>query len=279
MAIKELRGKLVLITGAGSGIGRATALAFAKRGARLIATDLDAASLEGLRAEIEALGTTCATYTVDVSDEAAMRRLADDVHASSGPLDVLVNNAGIGFLGPFLESGLEHWPRVLNVNVMGVVYGCYYFIPRMIAAGGARQIVIVASAAANYPPPSVAAYATSKFGIFGFAEVLKMELTETAVGVTTVCPGVINTPIVGSSRNSASPAIGLAQQKRLLAYYQKRGSSADVVAADIVKAVTRGTDVLMTGASAKLFFNVRRISLRLARKLSYMTSQRVGYRA
>lgn len=278
MAIKELRGKLVLITGAGSGIGRATALAFAKHGARVIATDLDLAPLAGLRAEIETLGTTCATYAVDVADEAAMSRLADDVHGSSGPLDVLINNAGVGFMEPFLESNLTHWPRVLGVNVMGVVHGCYFFIPRMIAAGGARQVVIVSSGAANYPPPSVAAYATSKFGVFGFAEVLKMELTETAVGVTTVCPGVINTAIVRSSPSSVSPMVGAAQQERLRAYYQKHGASPDLVAADIVKAVQRGTDVLMTGPAAQLFFVLRRISLRLARTLTYMTARQVGYR-
>ena len=278
MAIKKLRGKLVLVTGAGSGIGRATALAFAKHGARTIATDVNRASLDALRAEIEALGATCATYAVDVSDEAAMRRLADDVHASSGPLDVLVNNAGIGFLGPFLESDLTHWPRVLGVNVMGAVHGCYFFIPRMIAAGGARAVVIVSSGAANYPPPSVAAYATSKFGVFGFAESLKMELMETAVRVTTVCPGVINTAIVGGSPSRVSPAVGAAQQERLSAYYRKNGTSPDVVAADIIKAVARGTDVLMTGAAAQLFFVLRRISLRLARKLTYMTARRVGYR-
>ncbi len=278
MAVKNLRDKNVLVTGAGSGIGRATALEFAKRGARLIATDLQPAPLETLRGEIEALGTTCTVYTVDVSDEAAMRRLADDVHVAAGPLDVLVNNAGIGFLGPFLQSDLAHWPRVLGVNVMGVVHGCYFFIPRMIAGGGTRHVVIVASAAANYPPPSVAAYATSKFGVFGFAEVLKMELAETSVRVTTVCPGVINTAIVHPTPGSVSPAVGPEQQARLQAYYREHGASPDVVAKDIVRAVRRGTDVLMTGPAAKLFFYLRRISLRLARKLTYITANRVGYR-
>ena len=278
MALKQLRGKLVLITGAGSGIGRATALAFAQHGARIIATDVNLAPLETLRAEIEALGTTCTTEAVDVSDEAAMRRLADDVHASLGPLDILVNNAGVGFLGPFLESDLTHWPRVLGVNVMGVVHGCYFFLPRMIAAGDKRAVVIVSSGAANYPPPSVAAYATSKFGVFGFAEALKMELAETSVRVTTVCPGVINTAIVHGSPGSVSPAVGPAQQERLQAYYRKHGAAPDAVAADIVRAVRRGTDVLMTGPAAQLFFVLRRISLRLARKLTYMTAHQVGYR-
>ncbi len=278
MAVKNLRDKNVLVTGAGSGIGRATALAFAKHGARLIVTDVAPAPLETLRVQIEALGTTCTSYTVDVSDEAAMKRLADEVHAAVGPLDVLVNNAGIAFLGPFLQSDLAHWPRILNVNVMGVVHGCYFFIPHMIAAGGARQVVIVASAAANYPPPSVAAYATSKFGVFGFAEVLKMELAETSVRVTTVCPGVINTAIVQPSPSSVSPAVGAEQQARLQAYYRDHGVSPDVVAKDIVKAVRRGTDVLMTGPAAKLFFYLRRISLRLARKLTYVTAKQVGYR-
>ena len=83
-----------------------------------------------------------------------MRRLAEDVAEKRGRADVLVNNAGIGYLGPFLQSSLEHWLRVFGVNVLGVVNGCYFFLPKMIAAGGRRRVVVIASGAAHYPPPN-----------------------------------------------------------------------------------------------------------------------------
>ena len=92
---------------------------------------------------VEALGVTCRTYTVDVADEPTMKALADAVDEAVGAPDVLINNAGIGHLGPFLKSDLAHWPRILGVNLMGVVHGCYHFIPKMLAAGGPRQVLIV----------------------------------------------------------------------------------------------------------------------------------------
>jgi NAD(P)-dependent dehydrogenase (short-subunit alcohol dehydrogenase family) len=280
MAITSFHGKLVVITGAASGIGRAAALAFASRGARIVASDVNAGALESVCREVEALGTTCLPYAVDVADEAAMRRFADDVEAIAGAPDVLVNNAGIGYIGPFLASDLAHWPRVLGVNVMGVVHGCYFFIPKMIEAGGDRRVLVVSSAAALYPPPSLAAYAASKFAVFGLAEVLKMELRGTRVGVTTVCPGVINTPIVTVQSGGANvaPSVSAEQVQRLQAYYAKRGVGPESVAEDMVRAVEREIDVLLTGPSAHVLFWLRRVSLRLVRALSYLSAREVGYR-
>jgi NAD(P)-dependent dehydrogenase (short-subunit alcohol dehydrogenase family) len=275
--ITNFNGKLVVITGAASGIGRAAALAFASRGARIVASDLNGQALGGVRRDVEALGATCLTYAVDVGDEGAMKRFADDVYDLAGAPDVLINNAGIGYIGRFLDSDLAHWRRILNVNVMGVVHGCYFFIPKMIEAGGDRRVLIVSSAAAQYPPPSLAAYAASKFAVFGFAEVLKMELTSSRVGVTTVCPGIINTPIV-HDRSSVSPSVSQEQIERLQAYYAKKGVGPEVVAEDMVRAVERETDVLLTGPSAKTVFWLRRISLGLVRKLGYYSAREIGYR-
>ena len=133
----------------------------------------------------------CGTYAVDVSNESAVKAVRRSGAEAVGAPDVLINNAGIGYLGPFLNSDLEHWSRVLGINLMGVVHGCYHFIPTMLAAGGPRQVLIVSSSAGNYPSPTMAVYAASKGAVWSFAEVLKMELAGTSVGVMTVCPGVI----------------------------------------------------------------------------------------
>lgn len=276
MAISELAGKQILITGAGSGIGRAAAIAFARQGANIIASDIQLTALEAVKGEVEALGVACLIYVVDVSSEAAMREFAQQVHAQVGAIDVLINNAGIAYLGLFLQSDLDHWPRVLNVNVMGVVHGCRYFIPHMIEAGGPRQVLNVASAAGNYPAPSMAAYAASKYAVAGFSEVLKMELADTEIGITTVCPGVINTAIVttGSGVSASFPA---AQIAKLQAYYAAKGCAPEVVAQDMVRAVQQGQDICLTGPAAAMVYHLKRLSLKLVRMMMISSAKKIGY--
>src|SRR5687768_12495231 len=118
-------GKVAVVTGAGSGIGRSIALLLARRGARVHAADID--------------GST--THTVDVSDAAAVERLAADVFAAEGRVDLLFNNAGIGHAGDVVETPLEDWRRIVEVNLMGVVHGVHAFVPRMLAQDGRAHIV------------------------------------------------------------------------------------------------------------------------------------------
>lgn len=276
MANVKLQGSRILITGAGSGIGRAAALAFARRGATIVAVDLTEGPLEEVKREVEGVGARCIVRAVDVRDEAAMQALADFVHAEIGALDVLVNNAGIGYLGLFLECDLAHWQRVLDVNVMGVVRGCHLFLPAMIAAGGPRRVLNVASAAGIFPAPSMAAYAASKHAVFGFSEVLKMELVDTEVGVTTVCPGIINTPIV-RARSNMGPRVTEAQLAKLQAFYVEKGCLPEAVADGMVRAVEQGEDLLLVGPLARTISWMRRLSLGLARRVTIRDARRMGY--
>lgn len=276
MPIADLKHKKVLITGAASGIGRATALAFARRGAILLLCDIDSAGLESLRLQIVDAGGTGFIYNVDVTDATAMSELATRIHATQGALDVLINNAGVGYLGRFVDSDLHHWRRVLDINLMGVVHGCHAFIPRMIEAGGPRQVLNVASAAAVFPSPSMAAYAASKHAVYGLSEVLKMELNGTDVGVTTVCPGVINTPIVANHKN-ISASVRPEQISRLQNYYQRKGCSPERVAESMVRAVLKGDDLLLVGPFARLIFQLRRISVGLLRRVVLNDARKIGY--
>lgn len=274
MAIPQLRNKQVLITGAASGIGRASALAFAREGAHIIASDLRLEPLESLQKEVQALGVNCLIHAVDVSDEAAMQAFAAWVNEQVGAPDVLFNNAGIAYLGKFLDSGLEQWQRVLKVNLMGVVHGCYHFIPLMLAAGGPRQVVNVSSTASYAPSPSMASYAASKFAVAGFCDVLRMELAGTQIGVTDVCPGVINTAITASG---AAPSMQGKQLQRLQDYYIKEGCLPDVVANDVVKAVQTGKTLVLSGPYSRLLYHLKRISRRLLFKITLGTASKVGY--
>ena len=274
MAIPELQNKQVLITGAGSGIGRASALAFARKGAHIIASDLQLEPLQSLQQEVQALGVNCMIYAVDVSDNNAMSAFASEVQQQVGAPDVLFNNAGIAFLGKFIDSGLEQWQRVINVNLMGVVHGCYHFIPMMQAAGGTRQVVNVSSTASYAPSPSMASYAASKFAVAGFCDVLRMELHGSNIGVTDVCPGVINTAITAGP--TASTMQG-EQLQRLQDYYIKEGCTPDVVANDVVQAVMSGKTLVLTGPYSRLLYHLKRISRRLLFKLTLASAHKVGY--
>lgn len=276
MSIKNFKDKVVVVTGAASGIGRATALAFAREGAKIVAADLNEEALETVLQEIEALGVSCMPYAVSVADETAMKAFADAVQERFGAPHVLINNAGIGYLGLFLQSDLEHWRRILDVNVMGVVHGCYYFLPMMIAAGGPRHVLNVSSSAGNFPSPSMGAYAASKGAVSIWTEGLKMELADSNVHVTTVCPGVINTPIV---RNWAgvAPSVPDETLAKMRDYYQREGCAPDVVAKAMLKAVRNNGDIVLSGPKVGLAYHVRRISVKLIRAIMIDFSRKAGY--
>ena len=276
MTNPELEYKKVMITGAASGIGRAAALAFARRGAHIIATDVNPQALKQLQVDIVALGGVCLIHKLDVSNCDEMKALAEHPDMKQRPIDVLINNAGIGYLGQFLQSDLTHWERVMDINLMGVVHGCYHFIPQMIKAGGTRHVLNVASVAGIYPSPAMGAYAASKHAVFGFSEVLKMELANTHVKVTTVCPGIINTAIT-QARNNISPSISEHQVERLQAYYKAKGCEPELVAEAMVRAVQKGQDLVLVGPFAKLIFHLKRLSIGLMRRVILNDARKIGY--
>lgn len=192
-------GKKCLITGAASGIGRATALAAAARGADLFLTDIDDAGLAAVVGAVQrAGGRVSAHAALDIADLAAVRRFADEVHAAHRSLDLVMNIAGISVWGPVEELEPAHWQRVVDVNLMGPIHVIQCFIPPMIAAGRGGHLVNVASAAALFGLPWHAAYSASKFGIRGLSEVLRFDLRRHGIGVSLVCPGAVDTPLVDS---------------------------------------------------------------------------------
>jgi len=278
MTINKLRGKRVLVTGAASGIGRSTAIAFAEAGAELLICDLDARRLEPVRDLILVRGATCSTWAVDVSNEEAMSEFARRVHSQGGALDVLVNNAGIACLGAFLDSPLDSWRKTLDVNVMGVVFGMRFFLPQMIEAGGARRVVNVASLAGVAPAPNMSSYAASKSAVIGLTESLALELRlqGAEVGLTTICPGIINTPITRNTSHVA-PSFDRAKLAKLQAYYEANGVSPDVVAEAIVAAVREGREMVLVGPFAKPLYHLRRLSRSLLHRVLLADARKAGY--
>ena len=250
---------LVSVTGAGSGIGRATALAFAREGAEVVVSDIDEASAKDTAARIGARGGVAYAYALDVSDADAVERFVERVCAEHGVPDIVVNNAGVGQAGAFLDTPREQYDRVLDINFGGVVNGCRSFAQRMVDRGTGGHIVNVASMAAYSPVQSMNAYATSKAAVYMFSDCLRAELDSAGIGVTTVCPGVIDTNIVHTTRFDV-PAGRQdqveARRAQLERAFSARRYGPDKVAKAIVSAVRKNKPIRPVAPEAYFAYGV-----------------------
>ncbi len=273
----QVKDRVVFVTGAGSGIGRETALAFARAGARVEATDVDTSGLDSLNSEAAAAGLTIEPARLDVTDRAAYEAMVTSLAARGRLPQIVVNNAGVGYFGSLFDTPPEAWERLLRINIMGVVNGCRLFGPLMVKAGAEGCIVNVASAASATPTPNMSAYAATKFAVEGLSDVLAMELTPTKVRVISVHPGIINTPIVRDPRGFA-PSISGAQLDDLQKYYVTNGCHPRVVAEAIVAGVAAGMDKIFVGPAAQTSGWIRRFApTRLKRRLTLNDARKIGF--
>jgi NAD(P)-dependent dehydrogenase (short-subunit alcohol dehydrogenase family) len=200
--MKRFLDKVVVVTGAGSGIGQATAVAFAQEGAKLHLVDIDQQRLEEVGRQIEALGADCKTHPLDCCDPKAMKQLAKTIYQLESRVDVLHNNAGVCYTGPVEEISLDDWKWVIDINLWGVIHGVHAFVPKMIAQGGGGHIVNTASMAGLIGLPYVAPYCTSKFAVVGLSESMALELAVHGIHVSTICPGSVSTNVIKDSRTN-----------------------------------------------------------------------------
>jgi len=265
--MKQFKDKEILITGAGSGIGRATALAFAAVGARLWLSDInDDGNAETARLA-QAQGATVRTLQCNVADAESVAAMAATVHAEIEALDILMNNAGIGSAGRFLDTTLDTWRRVMDINLMGVVHGCHAFLPNMVARGQGGHIINTASAAAFIAAPDMPIYAASKFAVRGFTEALRGDMAKHNIGVTAICPGIINTPIVANSimegqMNDAE------RHRKVVQFYQKRNYTPEQVAGVVLEAVRKNVAVQPVSPEAWGMYYAKRFIPGIIGKLS-----------
>ena len=194
-------GQAAAITGGGSGIGRALALACAARGMMVTIGDIDHAAAEETVALLHARGARAFAHQVDVTKPGHLTEFAARTFEEFGRCDLLCNNAGVLVLGPLLEAAPADWKWVLDVNLMGVVHGLDAFLPRMLAAGRPAHILNSVSLRGIAASPGCGVYAASKFGVLALTETLHAELAERQIGVTALCPWSVNTAIIASERN------------------------------------------------------------------------------
>ncbi|MCW2654805.1 MAG: hypothetical protein QOE41_4755 [Mycobacterium sp.] len=260
---KQFGDMLVSVTGAGSGIGRATAVEFARHGAEVVVSDIDEATVRETAAQIASQGGVAHAYTLDVSDADAVEAFADEVCQEHGVPDIVVNNAGIGQAGRFIDTPADEWDRVLDINLGGVVNGCRAFARRLVERGTGGHIVNVASMAAYTPVQSLNAYCTSKAAVYMFSDCLRAELDSAGIGLTTVCPGLVNTNIVRTTRFDAPPGKraqvdGRRRQAEKL--FAARRYGPDKVANAIVSAVQKNKPIRPVTPEAYLVYGFARVA-------------------
>jgi NAD(P)-dependent dehydrogenase (short-subunit alcohol dehydrogenase family)/pimeloyl-ACP methyl ester carboxylesterase len=241
----DFAGKLVLVTGAGSGIGRAAALAFAAQGADVLAVDVDevAANLTALDARKSDVNANA--LWVDVSDEKAVAGLAEQVRAEFGVPDIVLANAGIAVAGPFMATAEEDWRRLLGVNLWGVIHTLRAFGALQVERGRGGHLVVTASAAAFTPWPVLSAYAVSKAAVLSLAQSLRTELHREGIGVSAICPGLVSTNITSVARFAGQdPETERLSQQRATKGLHGRHFPPERVAAAILDAVRRNRAVV-----------------------------------
>ncbi len=244
-----------VVTGAGSGLGRALSLDLAARGASLLLSDIDRASTEETASLAKKHGTQVEVTACDVTDRDAVFALVDEAETSLGGIDFIANNAGLGAGGPFDEISIEDWRTIIDVNLWGVVYGCQAAIPKM-KAQGRGYVLNVASAAGLLNPPSMAPYNVSKAGVVSLSETLYAEYKQSGVRVSVLCPTFFRTNIIQNQLGSTTPK----EDAQILKWMESSKVQAADVAKESIDAVRDGRLYVEPMRDGKIAWRLKRLS-------------------
>jgi NAD(P)-dependent dehydrogenase (short-subunit alcohol dehydrogenase family) len=263
-------GRIAIVTGGGSGIGEALSRALAARGDTVVVADIDGASAQRVASEVGGTATK-----VDVRDATAVQAMVDETVAAHGRLDLIFNNAGIGVGGDVTELTIAHWDRIIDVNLRGVVNGVQAAYPVM-ARQRRGHIVNTASVAGLIPAPYLTPYVMTKHAVVGLSLALRGEAKEYGVGVTVVCPGWTDTPILDSTGPDDLPKPTMSQQGGVREMAQKMGPlySPHALAQDVLRGIERNHAMVVAPRQARMMWRMYRLTPLGFARLSAFLSRR-----
>ena len=269
--VRQYDGKVAIITGAASGLGRALAKELAGRRCHLALVDIDAPRLAETKQELSRPGIVVSAHCSDVGLEQDLERAAAEIEGMHGTVHLLINNAAVSASASFLNTSSGHFDHVMRVNFCGVVYCCRIFLP-LLLRHGEGQILNISSCFAWVGYPRKTAYASSKAAIRAFSESLRWEIADYGVGVTVLYPGPLNTSIV---RNGFSDSAD--SQEREQEFLRSRGLPLGAVAKRSLDRLRTNPSRIVIGADYRLMDLLGRLSPGLASRVTQFTSRRFGF--
>jgi NAD(P)-dependent dehydrogenase (short-subunit alcohol dehydrogenase family) len=252
---KSLKGKICLITGAGSGIGRDVAIVAARRGARLILTSQTPAKLESTVSHIRLLGgEVLYSEALDIASYESVRMFSKEVTERFGAVDILINVAGISLWGAVERLDYARWRKVIDINLFGTIHFIENFIPQMVSANKGGHVVNVSSAAGILGMPLHAAYSASKYGIVGITDVLYIDLKPHGIGVSLVCPGAVKTPIMDSTEVVGSNEESRAKFRKI---FDRLAIPSAKAAESIVRGIEKNRYLIYTNFDIRVLYLIK----------------------
>jgi NAD(P)-dependent dehydrogenase (short-subunit alcohol dehydrogenase family) len=267
--LSNMRGRVAIVTGGGSGIGAAIVRALAKRGATVVIADIDEAAGKSVAAELD----QATAVTLDVRDAAAVAELVAQVKADHGQLDYMFNNAGIAVGGLVEEFTLDHWDRVIDVNLRGVIHGVHAAYPVMLAQGNGH-IVNTASLAGLIPGPGLAPYDATKHAVVGLSLSLRAEASGRGVKVSAICPGFVDTPLLGRVNPDLPPTSAGQENGGNISDIVGPLYKADLLAEDVMRGLAKNKPLIVAPRSARVLWRMTRYAPNLALNTITKTVQR-----
>jgi len=273
MRVDRLKGRWVVVTGAGAGIGRAIALDAARRGSNVAICDIDAARLKETRSLLRDYGVEVISSPVDVAKRAQVKRFAALVHEKTPAVDILVNNAGVVIAADILDTTPKDWEFIIGVNLLGVIHFCDAFCPAMITRNRRAHVVNVASMEGFAAMEGFGAYSTTKFAVVGYSDALRQELSHHKIGVSVVCPGVVRTSLTADMRSHGDYKAGISDQ--IHQQHEKSDFGPEKVAKAVFSAVRFNTPLRPVAPESWITYYSNRLSPRLTSFILQQVAHRV----
>lgn len=257
--MQDFSHQVAVITGAGSGIGQALAVALARQGCDLALADLNTDGLEKTRSMLDGTSVKVSVHRVDVASRQALEQFADEVMEFHGKVSLLFNNAGVALAGSAETTSEEDFHWLMNINFWGVVNGCQVFLP-LLRKQPQAHIINISSVFGLIAMPTQAAYNASKFAVRGYSEALQQELADSNVGLSVVCPGGVRTAIAANARVDQASAQALGGGESLSRRFEKLAKTTPAQAADIILAgVQKSKTRILVGRDARIIHWITRL--------------------